>query len=54
MRKLGSPQKVRRKIKTGMGNSTGNADKNPRKKAKMIKQRKDAGICRNKQEKATR
>ena len=32
-----------------MGNSTGNGDKkNLRKQAKMIKQRKDSGICRNK------
>ena len=38
-----------------MENSTGNADKkNLRKQAKMIKQRKDAGIWRNKKEKATR
>ena len=36
-----------------MGNSTGNADKNLRKQAKMIKQRKDAGTYRNKKEKAT-
>ena len=37
-----------------MGNLTGNADKkNLRKRAKMIKQAKDAGICRNKKEKAT-
>ena len=36
-----------------MGNSTGNADKkNPRKQAKMIKEKEDAGICRNKKEKA--
>ena len=37
-----------------MGISTGNADKKSHeKKAKMIKQRKDAGIRRNKKEKAT-
>ena len=35
-----------------MGNSTGNAEKNPRKQAKMIKQRKDAGMCRGKKENA--
>ena len=35
-----------------MGNSTGNTNKKIRKWAKIIKQRKDVGICRNKQEKA--
>ena len=36
-----------------MGNSTGNADsKNLRKQAKMIKQRKNTGKCRDKKEKA--
>ena len=35
-----------------MGNSTGNADKkNLRKQAKTIKQRKDAGTCRDKKKK---
>ena len=34
-----------------MGNSIGNEDKkNLRRQAKMIKQRKDAGICRNTKE----
>ena len=38
-----------------MGNSTGNPDKkNLRKQAKIIKPNKDAGICWNKKEKATR
>ena len=38
-----------------MGNSTGNAEENLQKKAKMIKQKKkDAGICWNGKEKATR
>ena len=38
-----------------MGNLTGNADKNKQQKqAKMIKQKKDAGICWGKKEKATR
>ena len=37
-----------------MGNSTGNEDKkNRQKQAKMIKQKKDAGICWNKKEKTT-
>ena len=36
-----------------MGNSTGSADKkNLQKQTKMIKQRKDAGTCRDKKEKA--
>ena len=54
--KTGIPSKsTKKKIKTRMGNSTGNEDKkkNPRKPAKMIKQRKDDGICWNKNEKAT-
>ena len=37
-----------------MGNSTRNAEKNLRKHAKMIQQKKGAGKCRNKKEKATR
>ena len=38
-----------------MENSTANVDKkNLRKQVKMIKQKKDAGICWNRQEKATR
>ena len=41
------------KIKTWMENSTRNADKNLQKHAKMIKQRKNAGICRSKKEKVT-
>ena len=50
MRKLGSPQKARRKkSKPGVEMLI----KNLRKQAKMIKQEKDAGICRNKKEKAT-
>ena len=54
MRKLGSPQKARRiKQKTRIENSTGNTDKNLRKQAKMIKQRKDAGTCKDKKKKAT-
>ena len=36
-----------------MGNSTGKAAKNIRKQAKIIKERKNAGISRNKKEKAT-
>ena len=36
-----------------MGNSTRNADKNLRKQAKMLKQRKDAGTRRDKKEKVT-
>ena len=36
-----------------MGDSTRNADKNLRKQSKRIKQKKDAGICWNKKEKAT-
>ena len=36
-----------------MGNSTGNTDKNLRKHVQKIKQRKDAGICGNKKQKAT-
>ena len=43
--------KSAKKIKTRMGNSTGNTNKNLRKLAKMMQQRKDAGICRNKKEK---
>ena len=48
--KIRIPSKTRRKkIKTRIGNSTGNADKkNLRKQVKMIKQRKDAEIYRNK------
>ena len=34
-----------------MGNLTANANKNPCKQAKMTKQRKNAGICRDKKEK---
>ena len=37
-----------------MGNSTGKQLKNLWKQVKMIKQKKDAGICRNKKEKGTR
>ena len=52
--KIETPSKTRRKIKTRMVNSTGNADKkNLRKHAKKTKQRKDAGIRRNKKEKVT-
>ena len=36
-----------------MKNSTENADKNVRKQAKMVKHRKDAGTCRDKNEKIT-
>ena len=36
-----------------MGNSTENADKNLRKQAKMMKQRIDAGTCKDKKEKTT-
>ena len=36
-----------------MGNSTGNPDKKLQKQGKMIRQRKDAGTCRNKKEKTT-
>ena len=51
--KIGIPSKItKKKTKTRIGNSTGNADKNLRKQPKMTKKRKDAGICRNKKEKA--
>ena len=48
--KIGIPSKsTKKKVKTRMGNSTGNADKkNLRKQAKMIKQRKETGTCRDK------
>ena len=36
-----------------MGISTRNSDKNLRKQAKKIKQKKDAGIIRNRKEKTT-
>ena len=49
-----SSKSMKKKIKTRMGNSTGNADKKHlRKQAKMIKLKKDAGTCRDKKEKAT-
>ena len=40
-------------IKTWMGNSTGKADENLRKQAKIIKQRDNTGTCRDNKEKAT-
>ena len=54
--KIDSLQKARKKkkIKTRIGNSSGNADKNLRKRAKTIKQKKKAGLCRDKKEKASR
>ena len=54
MRKLGSPQKARRKkSKPGWEiRLETQVKKTQRKQAKMIKQKKDAGICRNKKEKA--
>ena len=49
-KKIGVPSK----IKIRMENSPGNLDKkNLRKQAKMIKQTKETGICRDKKEKAT-
>ena len=51
--KLVPLKKHEQKIKIRMGNSTGNEDKNLRKEAKMVKQRKDSGTQRNKKEKAT-
>ena len=53
LKKIGILQKARKKIKTRMGSSTRNEDKNLRKQARMIKQRKDAELCRNKKEKQT-
>ena len=54
MRKLGSPRKARRKIsKLGWEIQLETQIKNLQKQAKMIKQKKDSGICRNKKEKAT-
>ena len=50
VKKLGSLKKHEEKFKTRMGNSTGNADK---KSTKMIKQKKDAGVCGNKKGKGT-
>ena len=44
-------KKHEEKIKTRRGNSTRNTDKNLRKQAKMIKQRKNAETCRDKKEK---
>ena len=41
------------KVKTRMGISTRNSDKNLRKQLKMIKQKKNAGIIRNRKEKTT-
>ena len=48
-------KKHERKIKTRVRNSTANPDKKKyiRRRAKIIKQRKDVGMCRNKKEKAT-
>ena len=53
MRKLGSPKKYEEKIKTKMGNSTGNAyKKNLRRLAKMIKQKKNNVTCGGQKERS--
>ena len=54
MRKLVSPQKAQRKnAKPGREIRLEKQVKNLRKQAKMIRQKKDAGTCRDKKEKAT-
>ena len=51
-KKIGIPSQSSKKIKTRKGNSTGNANKKSTKRGQNdIKQRKDAGIRRNKKEK---
>ena len=55
VRKLGSPQKARKKkSKPGWEFRLETQIKNLRKQTKMIKQKKDAGIIRNKNEMTTR
>ena len=55
MRKFESPEKARKKKKkTRTGNLTWKADKNLRKQAKVIKEGKDAGTCREYKKKATK
>ena len=53
--KIGIPSKSMKKLsKPGLEFRLKTRFKNQGKQAKMIKQRKDAGICRNRKEKATR
>ena len=53
VRKLGSLKKYNEKSKPGLELLLETPRKNLQKQAKMIKQRKVAGICRNTKEKAT-